>query len=345
MMQRLEVTAITAGRAVPSAWFRAGQLQPALAGHGIDVRWLPARVSKYPPARRWLRPFWAPAALLSRLGPATASWGGDVTWLVREMVSTLVTLEPFTRRPRVFDVDDAIWLARGSRFAARLASSSDLVIAGNAFLAEWFSRFNRSVRVVPTAVDTDRFKPATRAEHGDRVVLGWSGTSGNLRFLNTVEPALKEVMERSANVFLRVVCDAAPDLPTLPPDRVEFVKWSRSNEAESLRGMSVGLMPLDDSDWSRGKCAYKMLLYMATGIPVVSSPVGMNAEVLAAGEVGLPATTTGDWIDALTALASDAGQRRRLGLTGRNVVEQGYSIRVIAPRIAALMRDVSGAAT
>jgi glycosyltransferase involved in cell wall biosynthesis len=261
-----------------------------------------------------------------------------VTLLQRELLSTLVTLEPLTKTPRILDVDDAIFLERQGRTARRLAQLCDRVICGNTFLADWFSTWNRDTVVVPTAVDSDRYLPVKRARGDAELVMGWIGTHGNIKYLRTVEPALRRVMDAVPGARLRVVSDRPPDLSDLAPGRVDFVRWSERSEVANIQAMDVGLMPLEDSPWARGKCSFKMLQYMSCGLPVVVSPVGMNAEVLRLGECGVAASTETQWVDGLIALLESPELRSRLAAEGRRVVEAAFSVRVVAPQLARCLR-------
>ncbi|MBI1787577.1 MAG: glycosyltransferase family 4 protein [Acidobacteria bacterium] len=331
----LRVAAYTAGRATPSARFRVRQYVPALRELGVEMRewWSP--LGSYPPRTRWLRPLWGAAAAAERALAAAHSFRAELTLLQREMLSTLITAEPLTRRPRVLDVDDAIFLHRDGRFAARLARLCDLVICGNAFLAGEFHRWNPQVTVLATAVDTDRFQPGAALD--DRQpLLGWSGTSSGFPYLESLQPALAVVLARHPRARLRVIADLRPRLAALDPERVEFLRWSPQVEVGALQELAVGLMPLDDTPWARGKCSFKMLTYMACGIPVVASPVGMNAEVLARGG-GAGAQTRDGWVEALDHYLRHATEARRTGRQGREIVLQHYSLRVIAPRLAQLL--------
>lgn len=341
---RRRVLALTQGRDVPSRRFRVAQYADALRGHGIDLVERPSGPGAYPPARRSSRPAWLAATLLDRVPAVVDSWRADVTLLQRELVSTLRTLEGVTGRPRVLDVDDAIWLSRGGAFAARIARGCDAVICGNPFLADYFSRYASAVHVIPTAVDTDRYCPRAPADPDQvssaRPVLGWSGTSSGLPFLYEIEPALRAVLDACPAATLRVISDRAPRFAALPPGRVEFVRWTPEVEVEALRTLTVGLMPLRDDDWARGKCSYKMLLYMACGVPVVASPVGMNGDVLALGPAGAAATSLTQWADAVTLFLRDPGAARAAGLAGRAVVERHFALPHVAERLAAVLCGV-----
>ena len=345
MGDRLKVTALTGAASGPSPRFRVGQYRSQLESHGIALHWRPAPVSGFPPARRWLRPLWLPVAMAARVPGVAATWNADVTLIGREFISTLDTLEFMTRRPRVFDVDDAIWLRRGGGFARRIARRMDVVVAGNAYLAEWFGRHCPDVEILPTGVDCDRFVPDPGKRSGTAgPVVGWTGTSSNFPFLQEIEPALAEVMRERPDVRLRISSDRTPHFRHLPPERVDFVPWSPANEVSFIQSLDVGLMPLRDDAWSRGKCAYKMLLYLACAVPVVVSPVGMNAEVLAAADVGLGAGNPDRWRTALLDLLDDEPGRMRMGAQGRELVASRFSLQVLGGRLAGILKRAAGGA-
>ncbi len=335
----ISVTAITAERSVPSAWYRAGQLISKLRRLGIVVHWRPALIQKYPPRSRWLRPLWLPAAIGARIPAAAASWHSDVTWFVKEMVSSLVTLEPFTRAPRVLDVDDAIWLQRGGDFARRLAYLVDLVVAGNEFLAEWFADYNENVVVIPTAVDTELFRPPDWPHASEVRVIGWIGSSSNLHELYRIEGALRDVLAARKNSVLLIICDEVPAFSYLPPGRVVVARWRREEEVRLIQEMDIGIMPLTDSDWCRGKCAFKLLQYLACGRAVVASPVGVNAAVLE-GSGGLVAKTNAEWRDALVSLIDNPDLAAAIGKRGRELVDSQFSAKTIARQLARCFFDL-----
>jgi glycosyltransferase involved in cell wall biosynthesis len=196
--------------------------------------------------------------------------------------------------------------------------------------------------VLPTAVDTDRYQPLSEPASREEAVIGWCGTSSGLKYLAGIEPALAAVLARNPMARLRVICDRKPVLEQIDPARLEYIPWSPETEVAALQGMTVGLMPLDEHPWSLGKCSYKMLLYMACGVPSLVSPVGMNAEVLQRGRVGLGARTIQEWAGALEWLLQNREQAAEMGLHGRCVVLSDYSLQVLAPRLAAHLRSVAG---
>ena len=277
-----------------------------------------------------------PATVVDRIPGVMKSHRNDVTLLQREMVSTLLTLERFTHRPRVLDVDDAVWLnGRAERNFPALVKMCDGVICGNDFIAENVRRWNSEIFVLPTAVDTDLFRPITKPA---KQIIGWSGLAFNLKFLLGIEPALAAVLDKHKNAVLRVVSSIKPVFRLLDDSRVEYIPWSFENEVKTIQEMSIGLMPIDDDAWGRGKCSYKMLLYMSCGLPVVVSPVGMNNEVLSKGTVGFGPRSVSEWADSLSWLLENQEKGNAMGMAGRKVVEDYYSLRLLAPQFAGYLR-------
>lgn len=336
------VAAFTGGKLVPSARFRVRQYIPTLRKEGIAIDEFCSGFNKYPPPQKWLRPFWGMATLAERLPGIAKSYRYDVVLFQREIMSSFLTLEPLTHRPRILDVDDAIFLYRGGGFAKRLAKLSERVICGNSYLADWFGRWNANIEIIPTAVDTARYVPAERTVDAaeSTLIIGWIGTQGNFKYLYAIENALAKVLRRNARARLRIVSDGFPNFNYLPIEQMEFIPWSEESETEVIQSMHIGIMPLEDSLWARGKCSFKMLQYMAAGLPVVVSPVGMNADVLKLGDLGISASTTEQWTDALVEMLENSALRIRMGAEGRRVAESSFSIDVIAPRLACILRKV-----
>ena len=331
----LRVAAFTAGSAAPSARFRVRQYVGPLADLGIAVSETWPGLGAFPPKSRMLRPAWLAGTVAQRLVQVMRSRRVDLTLLQREMVSTLPTLEGLTQSPRVVDIDDAVHLHRGGFAARRLAALADLVVVGNAWLAEVWSQWNRAVEILPTAVDTDRLDVRPLPE---RPTIGWIGSAGNLHYLAGIVPALQRVVRRFPQTEIAVCCDRPPDLPGLP---IRYVPWSAEVEADFLASISIGIMPLADGPWERGKCSFKMLQYMAAGRPCVVAPVGMNRELLREAAFGLAATTGDEWTEALSSLIAEPDAAARFGAAGRAVAAERYSVAVLAPRLAGLLRGLT----
>ena len=348
----LRVEAVLSGRWPASSRFRVLQHVPALRALGVEVRARPPRVSKYAAvpghlARGRLAAPLARAALdgaklAARLPVTARTWRADVTWLEREVLPGHLSLEPALHRPVLFDVDDAVWLLspgheRATRAIARRAAC---VLAGNDFLAEWFAPLAPAVERVWTAIDTERFVPrASPAPGADGpFVVGWTGSGMNLRFVESTVPALKRFMAEAPDARLLVMADSFVPLSDLPAERVELVPWTPGTEVAVIQRFDVGLMPLGQGLWSKGKCAFKMLQYMACAVPSVVTPAGMNAQVLALGELGVAASSEDEWVEALLSLYRDRDRARALGRGGRAVAERSFSIPVIAPQLASAMQ-------
>jgi len=248
-----------------------------------------------------------------------------VLWLLRHVSRRLV-----------FDFDDAIFCntdgtpsrTRMARFAA-MARACDRILAGNAFLAARAAAFNPAVTVVPTCVDAARYRIAAEPP-AENVDLVWIGSRSTRKYLADALPCLAAAAQAVPTLRLKIVADF--DLPgcgvaTLP------LAWREETEARELASAHIGIAPMRDDDWSRGKCALKVLQYMAAGLPVVSSDAGANAEAVAAGETGFLAKTPEEWAARIALLAGDAGLRRKMGEAGRRRVETDYSLEPVFERL------------
>lgn len=350
----MKIAALTSGLNVPSARFRVRQYMPALREAGLEVTdYCPAvsQGARLPGKLGQIRTRYFPPLLMGqmltnlacRIPGILGSYASDVTWLERSFIPGLDSLAGLVKRPLVLDIDDAIWLYNpmGSSAIGRLVGKASMVLAGNRYLADWCSQFCEDIRIVPTAIDADRFVPRAQPKAGDApFIVGWTGTSGNFRFLETIKPALVSFFQAEPTARFLIVADKRPELAGVPQDQIDFVPWSAAREHALVQEMDVGLMPIDDTDLSRGKCSFKMLQYMSVGLPVVASPYGMNGEVFAAGDIGFAATTEAQWIDALHQSKRDAEGRARQGRNGRAVILEKFSTEVVARGIAASFRSL-----
>jgi glycosyltransferase involved in cell wall biosynthesis len=243
--------------------------------------------------------------------------------------------------PIVYDFDDALWIKKPSAanralgpltFPAKVASIirwSRQVIAGNRYLRDYALRFNPRVTVIPTAVDTDRFRPRPRAQ-GRVVTLGWIGSHSTASYLKLLDPVLPRLARRY-EICLKVV-GGTYDCEDV---RVSNHEWRLDREVADLQSFDIGLVPLPDDEWTRGKCALKAIQYMAVGLPVVCSPVGMNAEVVQDGVNGFIAQSEADWVDRTAALIEDRALREQMGRRGRALVEDRFAV---TSNVAALVQ-------
>jgi glycosyltransferase involved in cell wall biosynthesis len=339
----MRVAAYTGGVMVPSARARVRQYIEPLYSLGISVREYPLPWGNILPLRRSLRPLWMASTAVARMAALTCSWRADVTWVSRQLLPAFAPLQVMAKRPMVLDVDDAVWLNTGGHRAGDLARASDLVVCGNSFLADQYSRWNKNITIIPTAVNTSWYQPNGALADARPLFLGWTGTSGNFPFLYAIEEALITVMQHCRYAKLLIVADRPPQFQRIPSSRIRFQRWAPETELAAFDRMSIGLMPLADNEWCLGKCSYKMLCYMASGLPVVVTPAGMNREVLALGEFGFSASCQRQWVDALIALLEDVQLRRRMGAAGRAVAEAHFSLHRLAQQYAVVFESLGGA--
>lgn len=329
------VIAITGGKTVPSRRYRIDAIIPYVRRLGIEMEELCSRVACYPPSRKALRPGWFIAALAERLTYVFRARKYDAVILQRELISTMATIEHLLPAPRIFDVDDAIFLYRDGKAAKRIASGSTLVVCGNQYLADTFSQWNDNIAVIPTGVDTERLKPAESKSESEGLTIGWIGTVGNFGYLEQIKTALAYVLRSQPSVRFRLVSSELPEFLRDLGNQFEFVRWRPGIEEIQIPTFSIGVMPLEDNAWARGKCAFKMLQYMAAGVPVIASDVGVNGELLRKADIGIGVKAGADWTDALMTLLSDEQARRRLGQNGRALAVSAYSL----DNIAAMWKD------
>jgi len=264
-------------------------------------------------------------------------WGGP------ELERLLVAVQPRCW----LDIDDALWAypppPRGLGPVPVVPDRTDRtfelvrgVLAGNAHLAERASRSCPNVHVILTCVDPDAVPTRTHRAQASPVV-GWIGTPGNLRHLVGIVPALRRAGDHRA-IRLRVVSSTPFDLPGI---RVENVRWSAEIEAASVAGFDIGLMPLEEGPAFEGKCGLKLLQYAAAGVPAVASPVGVNAQIVRAGETGILASTEDEWEAALRSLHSDPDMRARMGAAAREDARRRWSLDAWEDRFLAALGVVS----
>jgi glycosyltransferase involved in cell wall biosynthesis len=239
--------------------------------------------------------------------------------------------------PYAFDFDDAIYLGaasaanqrlawlRGAHKTATVARRASLVLAGNEHLAHWARALGARAVVVPTTIDTEAYRPDGAKADGP-LCVGWSGSATTIEHLRLLEPTLRE-LQRERGIQIRVIGD-----PTYSLDgaAVDVLPWRAESEVADLRPIDIGVMPLPDDEWARGKCGLKALQYMALGIPTVVSPVGVNGHIARDG-AALLASTPGEWAATLRRLLDEPRLRAEVGAAGRARVQQEYSVSATLP--------------
>jgi glycosyltransferase involved in cell wall biosynthesis len=326
---------------VPSARTRAYQLIPALRDEGIDARVLD------PDALRHRLGF----TRLYRLAALRTARAADVVVVQKQLLDRATLTSLTTVNPRLaYDFDDALYAPHDRHETSAVAlrrfrrldlvlGRARLVIAGNDELAAYAKPRAVRVAVVPTVVDADLYARAIRPRRRDgAVVVGWTGTAANLVYLEPLRQVIRDIKESSSvPVEFRVVCSEPPHWPEVD---VAFRHWHVDSAIDDLAAFDIGIAPLPDTPWTRGKCGFKLLEYMALGLPTIASPVGVMPSMIDHGRSGFLADGPEDWRLRLKQLIADAQLRARVGDAGRAEVVRRYSVCAAAPRLAALLRSV-----
>lgn len=278
----------------------------------------------------------------------------DLVYLFREaaLLGPSIVERLFVRSgvPMVFDFDDAIWVrytspANGwlshlkcSGKTATFCRISQHVLAGNPYLAAYAARYNANVSVVPTTIDTDVYqvRPQDNDEGTPLVTIGWTGSFSTVQHLNGLRQVLVALRRRYAFRLL-VIGTSAFEL-----EGVEVLArpWAAESEVAELQHFDIGVMPLPDDEWSRGKCGLKLLQCMGVGVPVIGSPVGVNGDIIQHGINGFLARTETEWLEKLALLIEKPTLRAAMGLQGRRTVEERYSGQAWAGKVRNIFEQV-----
>lgn len=325
----ISILALVEDERAASCRFRIRQFVEPLAGEGIDLK---VRGLDRDRTQRLKEAAGFPAVILHRklLRP------GEFRLLRR------------SARRLIYDFDDAVMFRdsnaprqgsrqRHSRFR-RLVSGADLVLAGNEYLGRLAAAAGGRPVIFPTVVNVASFPPRPPGGEGGEVV-GWMGSASNFVYLRELANPIRSLLAPRPGLIFRVVADRPPELDGLPAD---YRPWSEDREAAELYGFSVGVMPLLDDPWTRGKCAFKLLLYGAASLPAVASPVGANRDVIQEGVTGYFARNPEEWLRRLEELLASPARREEMGRAARRLVEERYSLAAAVPRLAGVIRRIAG---
>jgi glycosyltransferase involved in cell wall biosynthesis len=322
---------IEPGRA-PSTRLRLGDCVGRYRQAGIEITTISARRSSLPERIRLIR----------------AARRHDLVILFKTTGFTSLDLG-FLRRsnPRIiFDCDDAV-MFREQKYGRpirtrtfekfrRTVEHCAAVVAGNDFLGRFAEACGTRAIILPTAVDISKYQIRQNTEAG-ALTIGWVGLSDGFVYLRHIQPALQQLARTFPDLKLRVISDKPLHLDGVTAENEE---WRLEREQANLSSFSIGIMPLTDTLWTRGKCGYKILQYMAAGIPVVASAVGANINIVSHGENGFLGRTSEDWVRNISTLLQSAELRKTFAARGRDLVEKKYSLEQFADGYVRLMRDV-----
>jgi glycosyltransferase involved in cell wall biosynthesis len=338
--------------------YRIAQYIPHLAGQGIDLEIAPFFDREffelvYRPGRTARKTILFLRQAMGRLRTVLQHGRYHLVVIYREAMPVgppiVEAMLAAAKVPLVYDFDDAVFLSNTSdanRWIAALKNPQktgaiirkcDQVIAGNEFLAAYARRFNPSVHVIPTSIDVDLFVPRSDsrpASSSAPITIGWIGTPTTASFLTPLAPVLRALAAEQAFEFRVAGSTSALAFDGVPTRNLQ---WSLDGEVGLFNQCDIGVYPLPDDDWARGKCGFKAIQFMSCGVPVVASAVGVNREIVQDGVNGFLASTADEWRDKLSALIGDANLRRRIGAAGRRTIQARYSLQVNGPRVAAVI--------
>lgn len=354
-MARPKVVIFTKGTAInPATRYRFLQYLPYLESNGFDVETLSLFPDSY---YRLPRMKSAKARFAAKATISVASFIKRLADLPKVKNADLIVIEnqlfPYEQgmleflvsrfnKKIIIEFDDAIYLTRFHKSKLlRTLNMAEGVIVGNRNLAEFAAKANDNVFVVPTVIDMQKYgdsKPDFKRKitKNDPLKIGWIGLPNTLPYLKEIHQSLKKLAQKYP-VKLKIISSTSLELDGVP---TEFIEWSEEKEAEELKKLDVGVMPLKDDEWSRGKCGAKLLQYMAAGILAIASPVGVNGEIVDHSVNGLLASCNEDWYSHLEMVCEEPEMIEKLGNAAREKVANEYSLQVWAPKLAEIYRSV-----
>lgn len=344
MSKRLVIIAPYPKGEAPSQRFRFEQYLSFFEAEGYSIEFYPFLSDKtwkalykegsfFAKAFGMLGSFWRRFLLMFKLRSA------DVIFIHREasMIGPPMfewVIAKVLRKKFVYDFDDAIWLpnysdsnARFQRLKAygkvrKIMKWAHEISAGNQHLMDYAKQYNENVRIIPTTIDLKNVHTLSTNQAVEKPIIGWTGTHTTMNYLDEIVPVLAE-LEKTHDFTFRVISNQAPDFEL---KSLEFVKWNKETEIEDLAKINIGIMPLTDTIWAKGKCGFKGLQYMALEIPSVVSPVGVNTSIVSHGKSGFLCSTPEEWKENLTELLENESLRTTIGKAGHMTVLEDYSV-------------------
>ena len=340
----------------PSQRYRLEQWEPLLRERGVEITYEPfdeeLHAFLYQPGMIGKKLKLVMRGLGRRMSVVKKAKEYDLVYILREaaLLGPPVFEKLIHQRhvPIVFDFDDAVFVSYRSpsngylsylKFASKtktICRMASHVLAGNPYLAAYARQVNDRVTVIPSTIDTEKYRPSQPIESSGPAVIGWTGSHSTIQHLDTLRGALKKLAEKES-FRLRVIGTREYECSSID---VEAISWHADTEVQDLAGIDIGVMPLPDDKWSKGKCGMKALQFMALGIPTICSPVGVNTDIIQDDQNGFIAATEDEWVEKLSRLLRSAELRQRLGHAGRVTVEEKYSAITQTPRVYEIFKTV-----
>jgi len=327
----MKILFLVQGLDVAASRYRVLQYLPYLKEHGIQ-----ASVQRFP------------KGFFAKLKVFKSANQYDILFIQRKRFSAF-WLKYIRKNARkiVYDFDDSV-MHRSSKHLRHesktrvkmfknMVNASDHVIAGNEYLQQNTIPYTQNVTIIPSPIDISLYPQKTYSEKSDNITLGWVGAHGSIHYLKKMKPIFETLGKKNDKLRLKIVCDTFFDCENMVVDKKQ---WSEKDEVADIQSFDIGLMPLMDDPWSHGKCGLKILQCLATGVPVVCSPAGINKEIVEDGVHGFWANSQEEWIEKLEILINDHDLRRKMGMAGRERVIEHYSLKANAPRMLKIFEQL-----
>ena len=327
----MKILFLVQGLDVAASRYRVLQYLPYLKEHGIQASVLPF-----------------PKGVFAKLKVFKSANQYDILFIQRKRFSAF-WLKYLRKNAReiVYDFDDSV-MHRSSKHLRHesktrvkmfknMVNASDHVIAGNEYLQQNTIPYTQNVTIIPSPIDISLYPQKTYSEKSDNITLGWVGAHGSIHYLKKMKPIFETLGKKNDKLRLKIVCDTFFDCENMVVDKKQ---WSEKDEVADIQSFDIGLMPLMDDPWSHGKCGLKILQCLATGVPVVCSPAGINKEIVQDGVHGFWANSQEEWIEKLEIMINDHDLRRKMGMAGRERVIEHYSLKANAPRMLKIFEQL-----
>ncbi len=328
----MKILFLVQGLDVAASRYRVLQYLPYLKEHGIE-----ASVQRFP------------KGFFNKLKVFKSVNQYDILFIQRKRFPVLwLKLIRKNARKIVYDFDDSV-MFRNSKYVSNVSktrvkmfknmvNASDHVIAGNEYLQKNTAPYTQDVTIIPSPIDITSYPQKSYTEKSDNITLGWVGAHGSIHYLKKMKPIFEALGKRNGKLRLKIICDTFFDCENMVVDKKQ---WNEKDEVADIQSFDIGLMPLMDDPWSHGKCGLKVLQCLATGVPVVCSPAGINKEIVEDGVHGFWANTQEEWTEKLETLINDHDLRKRMGKEGRKRVIDYYSLKANAPRMLKIFQKLS----